>query len=116
MNLEGLNVDWAEEFNGSITVCDLQGIIIYMNKRAILGFQKYGGAKLLGTNLIDCHPEPSKSKVKQMLLEPFENMYTTEKDGQKTMILQTPWKVKDKIKGIVEISFVLAPEMPHFKR
>jgi len=28
MKLEGFDIDWAEEFNGAITVCDRQGIIV----------------------------------------------------------------------------------------
>ena len=31
MKLEGVDVDWAEEFNGAVTVCDREGIIVYMN-------------------------------------------------------------------------------------
>lgn len=116
MNLPGVNVDWAEEFNGAITVCDVAGIIVYMNHRAIQQFHKYGGEKLMGTNLLDCHPEPSKSKLKKMLLEQSENMYTTEKNGTKTMILQTPWKVNNEFKGLVEISFNLDAEIPQFNR
>jgi hypothetical protein len=27
MNLDGIAVDWAEEFEGAITVCDKDGII-----------------------------------------------------------------------------------------
>lgn len=116
MNLEGVNADWAEEFNGAITVCNTAGIIVYMNQYSIQQFQKYGGEKLLGTNLIDCHPEPSKSKLKTMLKDQSENMYTTEKKGTKTMILQTPWKVNNEFKGLVEISFILDNKTPNFVR
>lgn len=116
MNLKGVNVDWAEDFNGAITVCDTRGIIVYMNQYSIQQFQKYGGEKLLGTNLIDCHPEPSKSKLKEMLKEHTENMYTTDKNGTKTMILQTPWKVNKEFKGLVEISFIIDNKMPGFVR
>ena len=38
-----------------------------MNQVSINQFKKYGGEKLLGTNLLDCHPEPSKSKLQEML-------------------------------------------------
>lgn len=116
MNLEGVNVNWADEFNGAITVCDTEGIIVYMNQYSIQQFKRYGGEKLKGTNLIDCHPEPSKSKLKSMLVEQSENMYTTEKKGIKTMILQTPWKVNKEFKGFIEISFILDDKMPNFTR
>jgi len=116
MKVEGVDVDWAEEFNGAITVCDRDGIIVYMNRYSVKQFEKYGGEKLLGTNLLDCHPEPSKSKLKEMLEQPVENMYTTEKKGIKKIILQTPWMKNGEFSGIIEISFHLDPDMPHHIR
>ena len=35
MTFEGKEVDWAEEFNGAVTVCDKEGIIVYMNQYSI---------------------------------------------------------------------------------
>jgi transcriptional regulator with PAS, ATPase and Fis domain len=116
MKLEGVDVDWEEEFNGAITICDRNGIIVYMNQYSINQFKKYGGEKLLGTNLLDCHPEPSKSKLREMLESPGENMYTSEKEGRKKIILQTPWLRKGVFSGVVEISFQLDATMPHHFR
>lgn len=113
MKLEGVDIDWADEFNGAITVCDREGKIVYMNTFSIGQFKKYGGEKLVGTNLLDCHPEPSKTKLKEMLEKPAENMYTVEKKGVKRFILQTPWMSKGQFSGVVEISFQIAPNMPH---
>jgi len=79
-------------------------------------FAKYGGAALLGTNLLDCHPEPSKSKLQEMLKTPAENMYTTEKNGVKRIVFQTPWMQNGRFSGVVELSFQLQPGMPHFAR
>lgn len=116
MNLVGVNVDWAEEFNGSVTVCDREGIIVYMNRYSVNQFKNYGGEKLLGTNLVDCHPEPSKTMLKRMLIEPFENMYTTEKEGKKTIIFQTPWMKKGEFAGVIELSFDLVADLPNYNR
>lgn len=116
MNIEGVAANWAEEFKGAITICDTEGIIIYMNQYSVQQFLKYGGEKLLGTNLIDCHPEPSKTKLKQMLAEQSDNMYTTEKNGIKTMIIQRPWTLNNEFKGLIEISFILDAELPNFLR
>lgn len=111
------DVDWAEEFNGAVTVCDRDGIIVYMNQQSIRQFAKYGGVKLLGTNLLDCHSESSKTKLKQMLESPVDNMYTTENSaGVRKIIYQTPWKMKGEFCGVIEISFLLDLEMPHFQR
>ena len=116
MKLEGIDVDWAEEFNGAITVCDCDGIIVYMNRFSIDQFSGYGGQALLGSNLFDCHPEPSKTKLQEMLKTSVENMYTTEKNGVKKIIFQTPWLQDGKFSGVVELSFLLGSNMPHFIR
>jgi transcriptional regulator with PAS, ATPase and Fis domain len=107
MTLEGLDVNWMDEFNGAITVCNREGIIVYMNNFSIHQFDKRRGKSLIGSNLLDCHPEPSKTKLKQMLKQPSENIYTREKHGQKKIIVQKPWINNGKFKGIVEISFEL---------
>jgi hypothetical protein len=49
------------DFPGAITVCDLDGIILALNNKALETFAADGGAALLGTNVLDCHPEPSKT-------------------------------------------------------
>lgn len=116
MNLDGVDVNWADEFNGAITVCNREGIIVYMNDYSIQQFEKYGGNKLLGSNLLDCHPEPSKTQLKNMLENPGENMYTSEKNQNKKITLQTPWMNKGEFLGVVEISFLLDANMQHYIR
>ena len=105
-----------EEFNGAITICDLDGIIAYMNRASIVQFAKYGGAGLIGQSLVDCHPEPSKTKLKEMLKVPQTNTYTTEKGGIKKIIHQTPLYKEGHFSGLLEMSFVVPTEMPHFIR
>ena len=107
---------WADEISASVTVCDLKGIVVYMNKSAITQFQKYGGDSLLGESLIDCHPEPSRIKLMEMLAKPLENIYTTEKNGVKKIIVQKPWMVKDVFSGLIEISFILPSDMKNHSR
>ncbi|MGD9931459.1 MAG: PAS domain-containing protein [Mangrovibacterium sp.] len=109
-------VNWMDDFSGAITVCDRDGIVVYMNKVSRLQFQKYGGGELLGKNLLDCHPEPSKTRLKEMLAAPMQNAYTTEKNGRKKQIVQTPWMEGGEFKGVVEISFELPADMPSHVR
>lgn len=109
-------IDWWDEFNGAITVCDRDGVIVYMNQYSIRQFAKYGGEKLLGSNLLDCHPEPSRSKLIEMLKQPAENMYTTENNGVKKMIVQTPWMQGEQFCGIVELSFTLDQDLSNHLR
>jgi len=103
--------NWTDEFDGAITVCDSEGIIVYMNQKSIIQFSKYGGKELIGKNLLDCHPEPSKTKLKQMLEKPQQNIYTARENGIEKMVLQTPWTEQGRFCGIVEMSFILPNEL-----
>lgn len=116
MKFARTELDWVEELSGAVTVCDTAGIIVYMNKVSIGQFAAYGGEELIGTNLLDCHPEPSRTKLQEMLKTPTENVYNTEKNGKKKIIVQKPWMQNGDFRGVVELSFELASEMPHFVR
>jgi len=107
---------WPKEFPSAITVCDKEGIIIYMNDKSCKTFDKDGGEKLIGTNVLDCHPEPSRTKLKKMLSEGKTNSYTIEKKGIKKLIHQSPWFENGEYQGFVELSIELPMVMPHFKR
>lgn len=107
---------WSEEFEGAITICDLEGIIIYMNDGSKKSFMKYGGADLMGTNLLNCHPEPSRSKLAEMLKTPFTNTYTIQKAGMKKIIHQSPLYENGVFSGLIEMSFELPSSLPHFIR
>jgi hypothetical protein len=107
---------WIREFPGAITVCDPKGIILAMNEQSRVTFADDGGAKLIGTNLLDCHPEPARTKVQEMLKSKSLNVYTIEKKGMKKLIYQTPWYEEGKYAGIVELSLPIPWEMPHFVR
>lgn len=109
-------MDWIKEFNCAITVCDTNGIIIAMNDKSVEIFKDDGGLELIGKNLFDCHPEPSRTKLKQMVEQQKENVYTIEKNGKKKLIYQSPWYEKKIYKGFVELSLEIPFEMPHFKR
>jgi len=109
-------MNWTDGFLGAITVCDREGIVVYMNDRSKMQFAKTVEGELLGKSLIDCHPDPARSKLKQMLAEPSPNSYTIEKNGIRKMIHQTPWMEGGEFEGVVEISFEIPMEMPHFVR
>ena len=108
--------DWIPSFPAAITVCDPSGIILLMNEKACESFAEDGGAALIGTNLLDCHPEPSRTKVADLLKSRTLNVYTIEKAGIKKLIYQSPWYVEGKYAGIVELSLPIPWEMPHFVR
>ncbi|HMK49526.1 MAG TPA: PAS domain-containing protein [Thermodesulfovibrionales bacterium] len=107
---------WVQEFPGAITICDPQGVIIEMNDKAAATFQKSGGRQLLGSNLFDCHPEPARSKLKQLMERRETNVYTIEKKGIKKLIYQTPWYVNGQYRGFMEMAVELPATIPHFVR
>jgi PAS domain S-box-containing protein len=75
--------NWIKVFPAAITVCDPNGIIVELNNKSCKTFEKDGGEKLIGQNLIDCHPEPAKSQLKEMLEKQNSNVYTIKKTGRK---------------------------------
>jgi transcriptional regulator with PAS, ATPase and Fis domain len=107
---------WVKEFAGAIIVCDTKGIILEMNDRAIEANEDEGGEKLIGTNLLDCHPEPSRSKVVELLESRQANVYTVQRNGKKKLIHQTPWFKDGKYSGLIEVSLEIPETMPHFDR
>lgn len=109
-------MNWTDGFIGAITVCDCDGIVVYMNDLSKKQFAKSGDSDLLGKSLIDCHPEPAQSLLLKMLAEPNPNSYTIEKKGIRKMIHQTPWMEDGEFKGVVELSFEIPMEMPHYIR
>lgn len=46
-----------------IVLCDLSHKIVYMNPAAVKNYEKYGGEKLLGQSLLDCHSEKSRNMI-----------------------------------------------------
>jgi transcriptional regulator with PAS, ATPase and Fis domain len=107
---------WVNSFPGSITVCDRQGQIIEMNPASERVFEDDGGAALLGTNMLHCHPEPSRTKLEQMMKTQQTNIYTSERAGLKKLVVQVPWYQDGIYAGFVELMVPLPESMPHFKR
>lgn len=109
-------MDWAKELPSAITICDLEGKIIYMNEKSAEVFKDDGGYKLIGQNLFACHSNESNEKIKQIIADQKPNTYTIEKAGKKKLIHQTPWYENDELKGLVEFSIEIPFDMPHHVR
>lgn len=108
-------MEWSDEYPGAITVCDAQGIILYMNHKAIKVLVGEGPS-VIGKNVLDCHPEPARSKLAEMLKSQTPNSYTIEKNGIKKLIHQSPWYQNGQYMGFVELSIEIPFEMAHFVR
>ncbi|MFA7360763.1 MAG: diguanylate cyclase [Candidatus Kapaibacterium sp.] len=105
-----------KEVDFAVTLCSKDGIITYMNNKAVRTFEKDGGLKLIGSNVLDCHPEPSKSQLADMLKTEKKNVYTIEKNGVKKLIYQTPYYEKGVYSGFAELSLELPEQMENFIR
>jgi PAS domain-containing protein len=107
---------WVEAFPGAVTVCDREGVILEMNDRSVRSFAEDGGAALIGRNVLECHPEPARSKLAALLASGRTNVYTIEKNGVKKLIYQAPWHRDGEYAGFVELSLEIPFELPHFVR
>jgi len=108
--------EWVKEFPGAITVSNAEGRILAMNDKSAEVFREDGGASLVGRNVLDCHPEPARSKLRDMLESGRANVYTIQKNGRRKLIYQSPWYRDGKYAGLVELSLEIPWEMPHFNR
>ena len=87
-----------------------------MNEKSREVFAADGGATLIGKNVLDCHPEPSRTKLKGMMKDERANIYTIQKKGRKKLIYQAPWYENGVYAGFVELSLEIPWDMPHFNR
>ena len=108
---------WFEKINIGITVSDCEGKIIYMNEKSAEIWEKSGGRDLLGKSLFDCHPEPAKTMLADLLAHQHTNCYTIEKNSQKKLIYQTPvYDENGNYSAYAELSIELPTEMKNFER
>lgn len=110
-----LKNEWVQNFQVAISVCDTRGVLLEMNEKSKKIFQKSGGDRLLGTQILTCHSGPEKEKLKDMLQNKKTNCYTSEKDGIRTLIYQSPWFIGKKYMGLVEFIIVIPWDLPHKK-
>lgn len=105
--------DYFEKTDVAVTVCAKDGTILDMNAKSRRTFLKPGDPELIGCNVLDCHPEPARSQLADMLKNPRTNVYTVEKEGLKKLIFQCPWYDGDEYAGFMELSMVLPENMPN---
>ena len=108
--------NWANRATIAVTVTDANGIITEMNPASIATFASEGGAKLIGSDVLGCHPEPSRTKLASMYKAHQPNHYTIRKNGQKKIIHQLPLFQDGVFGGYVEISIPIPDHLPHFDR
>ena len=107
---------WFDQLPCSVTVCDSKYKILYLNDRSAEVNASDGGKSLVGKNLLDCHPPDAAAKLRKVMKSGRSNVYTTEKKGVRKVIFQSHWKNRGKPAGLVEITFELPFDAPHFVR
>ncbi|MBO4434515.1 MAG: diguanylate cyclase, partial [Bacteroidales bacterium] len=105
--------DYFEGADLAVTVCAKDGTILDMNGKSRRTFLKPGQPDIIGNNVLDCHPEPARTQLADMLSNPRTNIYTVEKEGVKKLICQTPWYDGPDYAGFIELSIVLPPVIPN---
>ena len=56
-----------EQDRCAIVICSLEHEIIYMNPAAAEHYSKWGGNKLIGQSIMDCHNEQSREKMRRVV-------------------------------------------------
>jgi PAS domain-containing protein len=108
--------DFLSSLPAAVTVCDREGVILYMNAAAERLLAKRGGRALLGSNLYDCHSPDSQDKIRSLMRDRASNTYTVEKAEKKRLIHQSPWFRDGEFAGLVELSFDVPSPLPNVKR
>ncbi len=67
MNMTELYKSVLEADRAAVVICDLSHTIVYMNPAAKTRYEKWGGDKLLGRCLLDCHNENSREMILRVL-------------------------------------------------
>ncbi len=67
MNMTELYKSVLEADRAAVVLCDLSHTIVYMNPAAKTRYEKWGGEKLIGKSLLDCHNEKSREMIRQVL-------------------------------------------------
>lgn len=56
-----------DQDRSAVVICNLQHEIIYMNPAAIKNYEKWGGDKLIGQSLLNCHNTESREKIERVV-------------------------------------------------
>lgn len=107
---------WIDDIDTAVTVTDAEGRILSMNQRSVNAFAEDGGAALVGSNVLDCHPEPARSRLAAMLATQSANHYTISKGGKRKAIHQLLWYRDGVFAGFVELANPIGDHPPHFDR
>lgn len=67
MNLTPYFKSVIDQDVASVVICNLNHEIIYMNPKAISSYEKWGGEKLIGRSLMNCHNPHSREMIEKVI-------------------------------------------------
>lgn len=105
-------MNWSDNTNCAITVCNTEGVVTYQNNPSIVV-----NGDMRDKSMLPCHNERSLGIITRLIEEGGTNAYTIDKKGVRKMIYQTAWRHEDgSVGGIIEFSLPIPAEMPHYVR
>lgn len=73
-----------------VVICDVNHIIIYMNPVAISRYEKWGGEKLMGNSIFNCHNAESNKKIIDVV-----DWFKADKNNNRIFTYHNPNENKD---------------------
>ncbi|MDD7738948.1 MAG: PAS domain-containing protein [Fusicatenibacter sp.] len=91
----------------AVVICNLKHEIIYMNPTAVQSYQKWGGDKLIGRSLLECHNQESKDRIQQVVDwfaadESHNIVYTFHNEKQNKDVYMVALREEGKLIGYYE--------------
>ncbi|MCM1568749.1 MAG: PAS domain-containing protein [Roseburia sp.] len=96
-----------DQDRSSVVICNLEHEIIYMNPASIKNYEKWGGDKLIGRSLLECHNLESRNKIEQVLVwfresEEHNLVYTFHNEKQNKDVYMVALRDNGKLIGYYE--------------
>ena len=96
-----------DQDRSAVVICNLEHEIIYMNPAAVKNYEKWGGEKMVGQSLLNCHNENSVKKIKEVIKwfeESEENniIYTFYNKKQNKDVYMVALRDEEKLIGYYE--------------
>jgi len=100
----------------AITVCDVHANIIAMNPAAHRRYSRQGGLALIGTSLLNCHPEHAQRRILNLLADDATNSSIVEAGGKATLLHQATWHDQGAVAGLIEFCIPLPADLLRYAR
>lgn len=97
----------VDQDRAAVVICNLEHEIIYMNPAAVRNYEKWGGDRLVGKSLLDCHNPESVKRIKKVVdwfaADESHNMvYTFHNEKQNKDVYMVALRDEGKLIGYYE--------------